>query len=195
MSMKSAIKEHSMNIQSHRLGRAVVIFATGACLAACSSKPRESSASESGGTDYYGSSGAEASTDSTYPYGTDYEGNPGMGGAGTILLDTVYQSDTSWNRSDSAQPGTEGNPGTGLPGTQGRGGSGMDSLRGPDSMNRDSGLGLPDDAYPGTGAPGTGTGAPGSIPEAGSGQGGTRDSMDLDSINDSLGVLDWYERG
>lgn len=179
-----------MNIKSHRLGRVAVIFATGACLAACSSKPRERSAAESAesaGTDYYGSGAADAGTDSTYPYGTDYGRNPGMGGTGTILLDTMYQSDTSWNQSDSARPETDGYPGTGLPGTRGRGGSEMDSLRGPDSMNRDDGLGFPHTS--------PGTGAPGSLPEEGSGQGGTRDSMDLDKINDSLGVLDWYERG
>ena len=174
-----------MNIQSHKLGRAAVIFATGACLAACSSKPRERSAAENqgGGPGYYGNDNAAAGTDSTYPY----RSNSGMGGTGTMLLDTVYQSDTLWNRSDSARSGTDGNPGTGLPGMQGRGGSGMDSLRGPDSMNRDSGLEMPDAA--------PGTGLPGSRPEGGSGQGGTRDSMDLDRINDSLGVLDWYERG
>jgi hypothetical protein len=110
-----------------------------------------------------------------------------MGGTGTMLLDTVYRSDSAWNRSDSINTGPYGNPGTGLPGSKGRGGSGMDTLRGPDSMNRDSAPDFPD-TFPGTGAPG-------SRPEGGSGKGGTRDSMDLDRINDSLGVLDWYERG
>jgi hypothetical protein len=189
----TAIKEIIMNIQSHRqshrqsrwLGRAAAILAAGAFLAACSSKPRERSAESGGNTEYY--SASAAGTDSIYPFGPGYQGNAGMGGTGTILLDTIYQRDKSGIRSDSLNPGSGGIPGTGLPGSQGRGGSGMDTLRGPDSMNRDSSLILPD-IYPGTGAPG-------SRPEGGSGQGGTRDSMNLDRINDSLGVLDWYERG
>jgi hypothetical protein len=183
----TAIKELIMINQSHRLGGAAVILAAGALLAACSSKPREGSAETSGNSDYYGGSGAYSNTDSVYTYGPGDESNQGKGGTGTILLDTVYRSDSAWNRPDSLNPGSSGNPGTGLPGSQGRGGSGMDTLRGPDSMNRDSSLEFPD-MYPGTGAPG-------SRPEGGSGQGGARDSMDLDRINDSLGVLDWYERG
>jgi hypothetical protein len=71
-------------------------------------------------------------------------------------LDTVYASDSVWNRSDSINSGNSGIGGTGLPDSKGRGGSGMDTLRDPDSMNR---------------------------------------PQDLDKINDSLGVLDWYERG
>ena len=188
----TAIKEHIMINQTHRRGGAAVILAAGALLAACSSnKPREQSAEGSGNSGYntgtYGASGADSKTDSTYPYGPGYESAPGIGGTGTILLDTIYRSDSAWNRSDTLNPGNTGYPGTGLPGSQGRGGSGMDTLRGPDSMNRDSSLEFPD-MYPGTGAPG-------SRPEGGSGKGGSRDSMDLDRINDSLGVLDWYERG
>jgi hypothetical protein len=184
----TAIKEHIMINQKHRRGGAALILATGALLAACSSnKPSGRSAEGTANPGSYGASGADSKTDSTYPYGPGYESAPGMGGTGTILLDTVYSSDSAWNRSDSLNPGNSGNPGTGLPGSQGRGGSGMDTLRGPDSMNRDNSPEFPD-MYPGTGAPG-------SQPEGGSGKGGSRDSMDLDRINDSLGVLDWYERG
>lgn len=183
-----------MNHLNHRRGRATLILAAGALLAACSSnRPGGRSAEEkgdSGNPGYYGAGGADAKTDSAYPYGLGepgYESAPGMGGTGTMLLDTVYRSDSAWNRSDSLYPGNSGDPGTGLPGNRGRGGSDMDTLRGPDSMNRDSSLRFPD-MYPGTGTPG-------SRPEGGSGRGGSRDSMDLDRINDSLGVLDWYERG
>jgi hypothetical protein len=61
----TAIKELTMNIQSHRFGRAAVILAAGAFLAACSSKPRERSAEGNDSPDYYGASGT--GTDSIYP--------------------------------------------------------------------------------------------------------------------------------
>jgi hypothetical protein len=182
-----------MNHQTHLPFGAAAILAAAVFLAACSSvsKSREGSAEDGGHPLYYGSNGTGMdSANPTYPYGPDYRGNPGMGGTGTLLLDTVYQRDTAGiygSRSDPLNPSGNGNPGTGLPGSKGRGGSGLDTLRGPDSMHRDTSLIFPD-AYPGTGAPGT-------RPEGGSGQGGTRDSMDPDRINDSLGVLDWYERG
>ncbi len=183
-----------MNHQTHRPFGAAAILAASAFLAACSStsKTRERSAKDVGNPGYYGSSGTgtDSANSAAYPYGPDYRGNPGMGGTGTLLLDTIYQRDTAGIQgigSDPLNPGSEGNPGTGLPGSKGRGGSGMDTLRGPDSMNRDTSLIFPD-AYPGTGTPG-------SRPEGGSGKGGARDSVDPDRINDSLGVLDWYERG
>lgn len=182
-----------MNHQTHRPFGAVAILASAAFLAACSStsKTRDRSVENAGTPGYYGSDGIGTdSANPVYPYGPDYRGNPGMGGSGTLLLDTIYQRDTTGIQgigSDPLNPGSNGNPGTGLPGSKGRGGSNMDTLRGPDSMNRDTSLIFPD-AYPGTGAPG-------SRPEGGSGRGGTRDSMNLDRINDSLGVLDWYERG
>jgi hypothetical protein len=162
---------------------AAIGAALGLGMSGCSHTGK-TTAVKKGDSRVYGAAGSSVG-DSLYPYGTGSASTPGMGGSGTMTLDTSYTRDQDKIGSDS----TWRNPsGTGLPGMQGRGGSSLDTLRGPDSMHRDSSLIYPD-GYPGTGQPG-GKG------NGGTGSGGSHDApMDSNRINDSLGVLDWYERG
>ena len=185
-----------MKNRINKFGRtAAVTAAIGLLASGCASKSSRTEADRQSSR----SDTTMSSDTSSYPYGGSGTGGTGetggLGGSG-LGLDTTYQRDTSWNRSDTSWRNPSGSPGTGLPGSSGEGGAGLDAGgRGPDSMNRGSDTGLAPYGYPGTGTGGAG----------GSGTGGTGggwiqsgpDSIRTDTVEgmDTLRGSDWDSRG